>query len=46
MKRFVWFFTLGVLFSLSAAQAGSDKDFFNGKDLTGWEGLVDQFWSV
>ena len=46
MKRFVWFFTLGVLFSLSAAQAGSDKDFFNGKDLTGREGLVDQFWSV
>src|SRR5262249_53293736 len=20
--------------------------FFNGKDLTGWEGLIDQFWSV
>ena len=46
MKRFVWFLALGVLFSFSAAQAGSDKDFFNGKDLTGWEGLLDQFWTV
>src|SRR5260370_13751117 len=46
MKRFVWFLALGVLFSFSAAQAGSDKEFFNGKDLTGWEGLLDQFWTV
>jgi hypothetical protein len=31
---------------LSAAQAGDNKDFFNGKDLSGFEGLLDQFWSV
>ncbi len=46
MKRFNWILALGVLFSFSAAQAGGDKEFFNGKDLTGWEGLLDQFWSV
>jgi hypothetical protein len=46
MKRVVWCLALGVFFSLSAAQAGSDKEFFNGKDLSGWEGLLDQFWSV
>ena len=46
MKRFIWFLSLGVLISFSAAQAGSDKEFFNGKDLAGWEGLLDQFWSV
>src|SRR5262245_6777207 len=27
----------------SAEPAG---DFFNGKDLTGWEGLIDDYWSV
>jgi hypothetical protein len=46
MKRFIWILALGVLFSFSAAQAGSDKEFFNGQNLTGWEGLLDQFWSV
>jgi len=46
MKRFNWILALCALFSFSAAQAGGDKEFFNGKDLTGWEGLVDQFWSV
>jgi hypothetical protein len=29
-----------------AARAGAGDAFFNGKDLTGWEGLLDQFWSV
>jgi hypothetical protein len=46
MKRFVWFLSLGVLISFSAVQAGSEKSFFNGKDLAGWEGLLDEFWSV
>ena len=46
MKRLVGFLALGVLLSFSAVQAGSDKEFFNGKDLTGWEGLIDEFWSV
>jgi hypothetical protein len=46
MKRFNCLLALCVLFSFSAAQAGGDKEFFNGKDLTGWEGLLDQFWSV
>jgi hypothetical protein len=46
MKRFVWIVGLVVLFSFSAAQAGGDKEFFNGQNLTGWEGLLDQFWSV
>ena len=46
MKHFIWILALSVIFSFSAAQAGGDKEFFNGKDLTGWEGLLDQFWSV
>jgi hypothetical protein len=35
-----------MVFTFSAAQAGDKDAFFNGKDLTGWEGLIDQFWSV
>ncbi len=27
-------------------QAATEAPFFNGKDLTGWEGLIDQYWSV
>jgi hypothetical protein len=46
MKRFIWILALCVLFSFSAAQAGGDKEFFNTKDLAGWDGLLDQFWSV
>jgi hypothetical protein len=46
MKRFVWLLALGVVFAFSAAQAGDKDAFFNGKDLAGWEGLIDQFWSV
>jgi hypothetical protein len=33
----------------SAVPSDEDKahgEFFNGKDLTGWEGLTDKFWSV
>ena len=46
MKRFVWLLALGVVFTFSAAQAGDKDAFFNGKDLTGWEGLIEQYWSV
>ena len=46
MKRFVWLLALGVVFTFSAAQAGDKDTFFNGKDLAGFEGLLDQFWSV
>src|SRR5438270_13805515 len=34
------------LFTLAGARAGdSSKHFFNGKDLTGWEGL-EEYWNV
>ena len=46
MRRFVFVLAAGALFALSAVQGGSSDAFFNGKDLTGWEGLIDQFWSV
>jgi hypothetical protein len=46
MKRCVWFLSLGVVFTLSTAQAGDKHAFFNGKNLDGFEGLIDQFWSV
>ncbi len=46
MRRFVSLLALGVLFTFSAAQAGDKEAFFNGKDLAGFEGLLDQFWSV
>lgn len=46
MKRCVWLLSLGVVFTLSAAQAGDKHAFFNGKNLEGFEGLIDQFWSV
>jgi hypothetical protein len=46
MRRLVGIFSIGVLFTLSAVQAGEKDTLFNGKDLTGFEGLLDQFWSV
>ncbi len=46
MKRIGFTLALGICFSLSAANAGEDFPFFNGKDLAGFEGLLDQFWSV
>lgn len=33
-------------FTFSSAHAGDGGPLFNGKDLTGFEGLIDQFWSV
>jgi hypothetical protein len=44
MKRLAVFAALCLL-TISTANAGDDK-FFNGRDLTGFEGLLDQFWSV
>ena len=46
MQRTLYFFAVCVCFTLSAAHAGDKDTFFNGKDLTGFEGLLDQFWSV
>src|SRR6266436_1521738 len=46
MKRCVWLLALGVVCTFSAAQAGDKDHFFNGKNLDGFEGLLDQFWSV
>jgi hypothetical protein len=36
---------LVLFFSAPLTQAGDEKEFFNGRDLTGWEGLK-EFWSV
>ncbi|MBI1831095.1 MAG: DUF1080 domain-containing protein [Planctomycetes bacterium] len=46
MQRCIWMVALGVVLTVTAARAGDDKPFFNGKDLAGFEGLLDQFWSV
>ncbi len=46
MQRILCFFAVCIGFSLSAAHAGDNDAFFNGKDLAGFEGLIDQFWSV
>ena len=35
-----------LLFGCPARGADPTAEFFNGKDLSGWEGLVDQYWSV
>ena len=48
MQRWNWVVCFAVMFSLSdgpAARSGDkDQAFLNGKDLSGWEGLVDQYW--
>src|ERR1051325_2371485 len=46
MRRVIGFLSVCLFFTLSAAHAGDKDAFFNGKDLTGFEGLIDQFWSV
>ncbi len=49
MQRFFWLALLaGVVGVGAAARAGDDTGttFFNGKDLTGWEGLTEEYWSV
>jgi hypothetical protein len=34
------------LLACPLTSAGDGKEFFNGHDLTGWEGLIEQYWSV
>jgi hypothetical protein len=46
MRRFVAVFVFGTLVSFAAGQAGDSEVFFNGKDFTGWEGLLDEHWSI
>jgi Domain of Unknown Function (DUF1080) len=45
MQRFACL-TIAMLSVCSAVQAGDKGTFFNGKDLTSFEGLIEQFWSV
>src|SRR5580700_4457734 len=38
---------VAALWGTTANQAGDGKsDFFNGKDFQGWEGLIDEYWSI
>lgn len=49
MQRIVSFLALSaafILFSVPASPAADADEFFNGKNLEGWEGLVKEFWSV
>ncbi len=46
MRRFVWLVAFGVLCTFSATHAGEKDAFFDGRTLAGWEGLLEQHWSV
>jgi hypothetical protein len=46
MRRILCLLAVFAGFTLTAAHAGDAGTFFNGKDLTGFEGLIDQYWSV
>jgi hypothetical protein len=46
MRRISLLLAVFAGFTLTAANAGEGGSFFNGKDLTGFEGLIDQYWSV
>ena len=46
MQRALFLVAACACFVLSAAHAGDGQAFFNGKDLSNFEGLIDQFWSV
>ncbi len=46
MQRLIVCLAVSVLFSFTSAQAGEPGAFFNGKDLAGFEGLIEKFWSV
>ena len=46
MRRVLFSLSVALCFALSAAQAGDGGTLFNGKNLEGFEGLLDQFWSV
>jgi hypothetical protein len=45
MKRIRWSIALAIFCTASLAYAG-DGVLFNGKDFTGWEGLIEKHWSV
>lgn len=46
MRRLIFVLTAFAVLALTSARAGDDASFFNGKDLTGFEGLIEKFWSV
>lgn len=46
MQKFFVSFAIGLCLAVSSAQAGEKNALFNGKNLDGFEGLIDQFWSV
>jgi hypothetical protein len=46
MQKLFVSFAIGVCLSVSSVQAGEKNALFNGKNLDGFEGLIDQFWSV
>jgi hypothetical protein len=47
MRRILFSLSVILGVALTAAHAGDKKEpFFNGKDLAGFEGLLDRFWSV
>ena len=45
MRSAQWLGALAVLVCLTAGRADDKTEFFNGKDLTGWEGLL-EYWKV
>ena len=45
MRRVLWLAIAVGLLTLAGADAGDSKHFFNGKDLTGWEGL-EEYWTA
>ncbi|MSU80369.1 MAG: DUF1080 domain-containing protein [Gemmataceae bacterium] len=46
MRRFVYCLAIPLLFTFTSAQAGEPSALFNGKDLAGFEGQIEKFWSV
>ncbi len=45
MRSVLWLVVLGIPLAVAAQAGEKDTPFFNGKDLTGWEGLED-YWKV
>ncbi len=45
MRRVIFVLAVVACFALSAANAGDTSGFLNGKNLDGWEGLIEEFWS-
>ena len=46
MKRIFAILAVCAVFGLATAHGGDGGTLFNGKDLSNFEGLIDQFWSV